>query len=105
MKKLLLLVSLAAIAAEPQKSSLLGTDPYAASDDRLKELPTGVTVWQQSAGEEVMQITGLAIIQLANPSPFQGIRYARPDNPETIKVVLTTKDGRRWSARWTEEKP
>jgi hypothetical protein len=64
----------------------------------------GLIVYDQPAGE-VLQVTGIGMIQLGNPSPYQGIRYARPDKPDAVKAVLTTKDGKRWVAVWTEEKP
>ncbi len=118
MKKLLLIVlcALCINAAEPKKESdgilidrplsgeiyIKGTGSTAL---QLEAKSTGgLSVYEQPAGE-VLQVTGLAMIQLGNPSPYQGMRYSRPEKADDVKAVLTTKDGKRWVAKWVEETP
>ena len=67
----------------------------------------GITLFDNSAAKEVMTISGLAVMQFKNPQPTydNGIHYAQPEKPDEVKIVLTTKDGKKWRATWVEEKP
>jgi hypothetical protein len=64
---------------------------------------TGLTVTDASIGKEILSVTGISMIVLGDPSPYQLTRYAAPDKPEDVKIVLKTKDGKKWAAKWVEQ--
>lgn len=45
---------------------------------------------------------GMTVAMMVKGLPKDGTRAERP---EQVTVVLTTKDGRQWKARWEEYKP
>lgn len=55
-------------------------------------------------GGEVLLVAGLATVELNSTSPRNMVdyRYDRPEKPEAVVVTLTTKDGKRWRAKWEE---
>lgn len=75
-----------------------------ASDMRITSV-SSLIIMDQVDHAEAFRLTGLTAIELGDPSPYQGMRYGRPEKPEEVVAYLWTKDGRKWRAQWLEVKP
>ena len=56
---------------------------------------------------EILSIEGISSVRLHNkPERYDNLlRWNAPLKPEDCKITLTTKDGKKWRAKWEEVKP